>query len=214
MHQADFLIFTALASGETNQLHQFLDKILLKLTYDKWFFGCYHGIPSFPPRAGVSSVTSSPWANGTQSVPFDKGAAAPAVQRLLHFAVACAQKISGSVHGSGFRTSAAPAVPAVRAPALPVAGRRPAWQWLPACAAWRVRVSFIKSAICKVGRAVLTAAEKVAGAAGLEVVLRHGKAVRGAAQKFQPLFVRFSLWLSLTRKHQLSAAPRPTRPRS
>ena len=31
-----------LASGETNQLHQFLDKILLKLTYEKWFFGCYH----------------------------------------------------------------------------------------------------------------------------------------------------------------------------
>ena len=37
-----FLDFTALASGETNQLHSFLDKILLKLTYDKWFFGCYH----------------------------------------------------------------------------------------------------------------------------------------------------------------------------
>ena len=32
----------ALASGENNQLHSFLDKILLKLTYDKWFFGCYH----------------------------------------------------------------------------------------------------------------------------------------------------------------------------
>ena len=31
-----------LASGETNQLHNFLDKILLKLTYEKWFFGCYH----------------------------------------------------------------------------------------------------------------------------------------------------------------------------
>ena len=37
-----FLDFTVLASGETNQLHQFLDKILLKLTYEKWFFGCYH----------------------------------------------------------------------------------------------------------------------------------------------------------------------------
>ena len=37
-----FLDFTALASGENNQLHSFLDKILLKLTYDKWFFGCYH----------------------------------------------------------------------------------------------------------------------------------------------------------------------------
>ena len=37
-----FLDFTALACGETNQLHSFLDKILLKLTYEKWFFGCYH----------------------------------------------------------------------------------------------------------------------------------------------------------------------------
>ena len=37
-----FLDFTALASGETNQLHSFLDKILLKMKYDKWFFGCYH----------------------------------------------------------------------------------------------------------------------------------------------------------------------------
>lgn len=37
-----FLDFTVLASGETNQLHNFLDKILLKLTYEKWFFGCYH----------------------------------------------------------------------------------------------------------------------------------------------------------------------------
>ena len=26
----------------TDQLDSFLDKILLKLTYDKWFFGCYH----------------------------------------------------------------------------------------------------------------------------------------------------------------------------
>ena len=25
-----------------DQLDSFLDKILLKLTYDKWFFGCYH----------------------------------------------------------------------------------------------------------------------------------------------------------------------------
>ena len=37
-----FLDFTVLASGETNQLHSFLDRILLKLTYEKWFFGCYH----------------------------------------------------------------------------------------------------------------------------------------------------------------------------
>ena len=37
-----FLDFTVLASGENNQLHDFFDRILLKLTYDKWFFGCYH----------------------------------------------------------------------------------------------------------------------------------------------------------------------------
>ena len=36
------LDFTALACGETNQLHRFLDKILLELSYEKWFFGCYH----------------------------------------------------------------------------------------------------------------------------------------------------------------------------
>ena len=28
--------------GESNRLHLFLDKILLKLHYEKWFFGCYH----------------------------------------------------------------------------------------------------------------------------------------------------------------------------
>ena len=37
-----FLDFTSLAVGESNRLHLFLDKILLKLTYEKWFFGCYH----------------------------------------------------------------------------------------------------------------------------------------------------------------------------
>ena len=42
MHQADSLIFTSLAVGESNRLHLFLDKVLLKLTYEKWFFGCYH----------------------------------------------------------------------------------------------------------------------------------------------------------------------------
>ena len=36
------LDFSALAAGESNRLHLFLDKILLKLTYTKWFFGCYH----------------------------------------------------------------------------------------------------------------------------------------------------------------------------
>ena len=37
-----FLDFTALALGESNRLHLFLDKILLRLHYEKWFFGCYH----------------------------------------------------------------------------------------------------------------------------------------------------------------------------
>ena len=37
-----FLDFTALALGESNRLHLFLDKILLKLHYEEWFFGCYH----------------------------------------------------------------------------------------------------------------------------------------------------------------------------
>ena len=37
-----FLDFTSLAAGESNRLHLFLDKVLLKLTYEKWFFGCYH----------------------------------------------------------------------------------------------------------------------------------------------------------------------------
>ncbi len=37
-----FLDFTALKCGETNRLHLFLDSILLKAQYEKWFFGCYH----------------------------------------------------------------------------------------------------------------------------------------------------------------------------
>ncbi len=37
-----FLDFTVLASGENNRLHLFLDKLLLKMQYEKWFFGCYH----------------------------------------------------------------------------------------------------------------------------------------------------------------------------
>ena len=37
-----FLDFSALAAGESNRLHLFLDKILLKMQYEKWFFGCYH----------------------------------------------------------------------------------------------------------------------------------------------------------------------------
>ena len=37
------------------------------------------------------------------------------------------------------------------------------------------------------GQTMLAAAEKVAGAAGLQVVLCHGKAIGGGAQEFQPL---------------------------
>lgn len=37
-----FLDFTALKQGETNRLHEFLDRLLVKLNYDRWFFGCYH----------------------------------------------------------------------------------------------------------------------------------------------------------------------------
>ena len=52
-----FWNFTALASGETNQLHSFLDKILLKLTYDKWLFlAATIRIPSFPPKAAACSA--------------------------------------------------------------------------------------------------------------------------------------------------------------
>ena len=67
-----FLDFTALALGESNRLHLFLDEILLKLTYEKWFFGCYHRMCSFPPRAGVCSVTSSPWASGAPGCSTDR----------------------------------------------------------------------------------------------------------------------------------------------
>ena len=37
-----FLDFTALKAGENNRLHDFLDRLLLRLNYDRWFFGCYH----------------------------------------------------------------------------------------------------------------------------------------------------------------------------
>ena len=40
---------------------------------------------------------------------------------------------------------------------------------------------------------MLAAAKKVAGAAGLQIVLRHGKAVGGAAQKFEPFLDIFTL---------------------
>ena len=37
-----FLDFTVLKAGENNRLHDFLDRLLLRLDYDRWFFGCYH----------------------------------------------------------------------------------------------------------------------------------------------------------------------------
>ena len=52
-----FLDFTALALGESNRLHLFLDEILLKLTYEKWFFGCYHKDVAQPRWYGFSSVS-------------------------------------------------------------------------------------------------------------------------------------------------------------
>ena len=37
-----FLDFSVLAVGESNRLHLFLDEVVMKMTYEKWFFGCYH----------------------------------------------------------------------------------------------------------------------------------------------------------------------------
>lgn len=37
-----FLDFSVLAEGENNRLHLFLDKVVMKTTYEKWFFGCHH----------------------------------------------------------------------------------------------------------------------------------------------------------------------------
>ena len=37
-----FLDFTVLKAGENKRLHDFLDRLLLRLDYDRWFFGCYH----------------------------------------------------------------------------------------------------------------------------------------------------------------------------
>lgn len=37
-----FLNFSQLAMGESNRLHIFLDSILQKLTYENWYFACYH----------------------------------------------------------------------------------------------------------------------------------------------------------------------------
>lgn len=37
-----FLDFSALPGGQSNPLHDFLDRLVLRLDYTKWFFGCYH----------------------------------------------------------------------------------------------------------------------------------------------------------------------------
>lgn len=67
-----FLDFTALALGESNRLHLFLDEILLKLTYENGFSAAITRMCSFPPRAGVCSVTSSPWASGAPGCSTDR----------------------------------------------------------------------------------------------------------------------------------------------
>ena len=46
-----FLDFTILKKGETNQLHDFLDQVLLNLEYKKWYFGCYHKNVQLSPKA-------------------------------------------------------------------------------------------------------------------------------------------------------------------
>lgn len=37
-----FLDFTELGRGQSNRLHDFLDRLLVEVDYTKWFFGCYH----------------------------------------------------------------------------------------------------------------------------------------------------------------------------
>ena len=51
-----FLDFSVLAEGENNRLHLFLDKVVMKTTYEKWFFGCHHKDCSSLPRAAASSA--------------------------------------------------------------------------------------------------------------------------------------------------------------
>ena len=58
------------------------------------------------------------------------------------------------------------------------------------------------------GQAVLCFAEKVAGAAGFQVILGNGKTIRCAAQKVQPLAYRFSLVI----RNQDAAGIRRTAP--
>lgn len=37
-----FLNFGQLAMGESNRLHDFLDKVAVNTVYEQWLFGCYH----------------------------------------------------------------------------------------------------------------------------------------------------------------------------
>ncbi len=45
------LDFSIVKQSEENELHRFLDKVLLKTTYRKWFFGRYHKDTAFTPKA-------------------------------------------------------------------------------------------------------------------------------------------------------------------
>ena len=45
-----FLDFTILPSGANNRLHGYFDKLVEKMTYDKWLFGCYHRDTQLSPK--------------------------------------------------------------------------------------------------------------------------------------------------------------------
>ena len=45
-----FLDFTILPSGAGNRLHGYFDKLVEKMTYDKWLFGCYHRDIQLSPK--------------------------------------------------------------------------------------------------------------------------------------------------------------------
>lgn len=51
-----FLDFSVLAEGENNRLHLFLDKVVMKTTYEKWFSAAITRMCSSLPRAAASSA--------------------------------------------------------------------------------------------------------------------------------------------------------------
>ncbi len=93
-----FLDFTSLAVGESNRLHLFLDKVLLKLTYEKWFFGCYHKDVQLSTKSRcVCFVMSSPWANATRSGKKEK---VPMTFRPVVYIIKKTKKIVNTLLGS------------------------------------------------------------------------------------------------------------------